>query len=212
MDIFVPFQFLLYNKNKSWLNVLSAQQQFLISCPSNAKRQQILVNNKCSFIVVLRLRATLRDAYSFILFCHFVWNFLCPSSSSVLFLPSCQSWSRVQYFPWHTLSLPILKCSWPSLNFYYLTHCQLVPCSWRTDTHASVALQNLRQGLHTLYRVGSIKCAEESEDTSWYAQLSKAWYLLEITKHYRQFLYLDSLKYFFSSLCTICQIWDTQLL
>lgn len=70
--------------NKSWLNVLSAQQRFLNFRPSNAKRQQILVNNKCSFIVVLRLRATLRDSYSFMLSCHFVWNFLCPSSSFVL--------------------------------------------------------------------------------------------------------------------------------
>lgn len=84
MDNFVPLRFLLYNKSKSWLNVLSAQQQFLISWPSNAKRQQILINNKHSFIVVLRLRATLRDSYSFLLSCHFVWNFLCPSSSFVL--------------------------------------------------------------------------------------------------------------------------------
>ena len=65
MGIFVLFQFLLCNKNKSWLNVLSVQKQFLISHSSNKDNRYLFI--LIWFRVFLRLRVKPWDAYNFML-------------------------------------------------------------------------------------------------------------------------------------------------
>lgn len=84
---------------------------------------------------------------------------------------------------WNALDHLILSIFWTLLKFYYLMCYQSMPCTLRTETHTSLALTESRA--RPTYNICCMKFVEWNEDTSWYASISRARWLLEISEHYR---------------------------
>lgn len=182
MDIFVPSQFLLYDKSKSWLTVLSTRIQLAWFPNLQMPRQQIFVHNKHGLDFFLRLRVKFGGSYAFLLSGHLLHLefslllfFVCsiPIRGALKLNIFCGIFSTFLF--WNALDHRILSVFWTLFNFYYAS-------SLRMETHASLDLTE--SSIRPAHNICSIKFAKWNEETAWYTPMSRAWWLLEITRHY----------------------------